>query len=631
MPNSSLTHKSEPSEPQSTLVHSRNLSTVSSVTLHTNTTLHSQPYEPLLRPISPGSGEYYDVVSHQSRQSDRVLSLPRWSQSNVISRSVSVIDEKKSFSDRKPQRRRAVMRWSKNTLQLVMAAWAIYSTVRYFIAFTVYQSITGQAVSLALGTATGLSFAFASCASILWTGQTYLLIHGFSVQALMTLRRTLHFLSSCCLFGPSVVNLVLVFLWKKHIDLELQVRYRCKLDVDLVWSVRESLCNHRTPIIVAFHLIASSAQFTPSRKPTKPRHLKGKKSHIRLESGPSPFLPPSTHISPRDHILQHQSSEVTLSGKSSPRNRLHPSRSHSSTFSEQGDAPSYHKEFIPMNNEQQEGDQEMTGFADRFRLLISQITRETEEALAFARSDDATSSQISAESPPPPHPHDGPDEDIEYAHDHHDYHYDEDDDFYSSSPEHNVSHSDYHQAYPAEEHIRMLNGYIRRMPTIESMGSREWRSSVGASSQNTNRDRTGTSRPPTRGARLSWAGTELSNSSEPRSQSNSLAAQAELLAGMFSKAHTTEIGELVRRGETIRMVDNHSANEGSSIGDAVAEASVGSGSLGNASSSNSYHTASTVSSLSSALADATDSPLPTPPRISGELPPISSTDSSKKH
>lgn len=131
-------------------------------------------------------------------------------------------------------------------LTFLLAAWAIYSTARYFIAFTIYQSITGQAVSLALGTATGLSFAFASCASILWTGQTYLLVHGFSVQALMTLRQTLHFLSSCCLFGPSLVNIVLVFTWRKHSDLELQIRYRCKLDVDLVWSARESLCNHRT-------------------------------------------------------------------------------------------------------------------------------------------------------------------------------------------------------------------------------------------------------------------------------------------------------------------------------------------------------------------------------------------------
>lgn len=117
--------------------------------------------------------------------------------------------------------------------------------MRYFIAFTVYQSITGQAFSLALGTATGLSFAFATCASILWMGQTFLLVHGISVHALMTLRKTLHLLASCCLFGPSLVNLVLIFIWKKSSDLELQTRHRCKLDIDLVWSARDTLCNHK--------------------------------------------------------------------------------------------------------------------------------------------------------------------------------------------------------------------------------------------------------------------------------------------------------------------------------------------------------------------------------------------------
>lgn len=126
MPISTMTHYSEPSEQQSTFAHSRNISTVSSVTLHTSNTHHSQPYEPLLRPISPGSGEYYDVVSHQSRPSDRILSLPRWSQSNVLARSISPMDEKKSYSDRRPRKRQIVMRWSKNILQTVMGQSTYY-------------------------------------------------------------------------------------------------------------------------------------------------------------------------------------------------------------------------------------------------------------------------------------------------------------------------------------------------------------------------------------------------------------------------------------------------------------------------------------------------------------------------
>ena len=114
-----VNHTSDHSEPQSTPAHSRNLSTISSTTLHTNTTLLSHPYEPLLRPISAGSGEYHEVVPQQSRISDRILALPRWSQSYVDPRSPSIVDEKREFTERKPWRRGKVLRWSKNILLII--------------------------------------------------------------------------------------------------------------------------------------------------------------------------------------------------------------------------------------------------------------------------------------------------------------------------------------------------------------------------------------------------------------------------------------------------------------------------------------------------------------------------------
>jgi len=118
-------HVSDSSEPQSTLVHSRNLSTISSTTLHTSTTLHSQPYEPLLRPITPGSG-HYDVVSRQSRPSERILSLPRWSrsQSNVMSRHSPILDEKKEYvTERKSRKPGQMLRWSKKALETIMGKY----------------------------------------------------------------------------------------------------------------------------------------------------------------------------------------------------------------------------------------------------------------------------------------------------------------------------------------------------------------------------------------------------------------------------------------------------------------------------------------------------------------------------
>ena len=109
-----------------------------------------------------------------------------------------------------------------------------------------YGSITGQALSLALGAITGLSFALICCATILSFVQSHLLIHGFPVQSLLTMRSVLQYSASCCLVGPSIVNFVLVFIWKKTTDLELQTRHRCRLDIDLVWSAPFSLCNHKT-------------------------------------------------------------------------------------------------------------------------------------------------------------------------------------------------------------------------------------------------------------------------------------------------------------------------------------------------------------------------------------------------
>ncbi|KAF8968122.1 hypothetical protein BDZ97DRAFT_1916343 [Flammula alnicola] len=635
---------SESSEPQSTLVHSRNISTVSSATLHTSTTLHSQPYEPLLRPTTPASGEYYDVASHQSRHSDRILALPRWSPSNVISRDPSIVKEKKEYTERKSRGRTTLLRWSKNTLQTLMAIWSLYSTARYLLAFTIYQSVTGQVISLVLGAATGLSFALAACGCILSMAQTTLLVHGISVQALLSLRSTLYYLSSCCLLGPSVVNFVLTFLWKRTSDIELQSRYRCKLDVDLVWSITYSLCNHKNrnwrswvalsafrllatlSIIIAFHLIASSSQFLPSRRFSKPRYAKSKKSHTRLESCETPLIPghsQSSVVVPQlnhDPVLQPQASDSTLSAKSSPRNRLRNSRSRSSALSEdlhQSNPLSYNNtDFLPMNGGEPHGtDHELNGFVDRFRALISQITRETEEGLAFARSD-GSSSHNTADSASRK---ESPELDVEDGH--HQYNCandNEEDDFYSASPGRTLEANDYRQIYPTDEHVRMMNAYVRRMPTIESMGSREMRSSLGASSFNTNRDRerTGASRPPTRNTLLSWSDTDFSGS-EPRSRPNSLSAQAELLAGVFGRANATEVGELMRKGDTVRMVDNQSANDDNSealgdVGDGYASTTSGS-----KDSALSYHTATTGSmgsamSLTTALADATASPPPIP-------------------
>ena len=100
--------------------HSRDLSTISSATfVNTNTTAHSQPTEPLLRPTTPQVGKCYDVSSHRPRSSERSLRLPRWSQSHVMSRrySAAIVSEK---DGRNHLERVKLLRRVKNGLAILM-------------------------------------------------------------------------------------------------------------------------------------------------------------------------------------------------------------------------------------------------------------------------------------------------------------------------------------------------------------------------------------------------------------------------------------------------------------------------------------------------------------------------------
>jgi len=123
-----------------------------------------------------------------------------------------------------------------------------------------------------------------------------------------------------------------------------------------------------------------------------------------------------------------------------------------------------------------QNDGELNGFVGRFQSILSQITRETEEGLAFARLDSDTSSQSSSA---------GPSSASQYLR--------------SVSNSLDASFNSF-GSYRAqqEEHVRVLGGYVRRMPTIESLGSHEM-SSIAHSSTH----RAGGAQPSTRRNTLS--------------------------------------------------------------------------------------------------------------------------------
>jgi hypothetical protein len=301
------------------------------------------------------------------------------------------------------------------------------------------------------------------------------------------------------------------------------------------------------------------------RRRSQSRQQKG---HNRLESYLTPLIP-GNHHSKSSVVIPHpgpdsnhpsHSSDSTFSVKASPRNRLRPNRSRLSAYSENNvqSEPPNNADFLPMNSDHIEYEGESNSFVHRFRSLISQITRETEEGMAFACSDDSGSSDRALDFLPSK---ESPELGSETAyHSDHREDYDNEDGFYTSST--TLTHDSYeqYQQYPADEEIRMLNGFITRMPTIESMGSHEVWSSMGASSANRDRERIGIGRQPTRNTLGSWVGTEFSGTNETQSGANSLTAQAEVLAGMH---HSTEIGELIKRGDTVRKVDSPSMNDNS--------------------------------------------------------------------
>lgn len=105
--------------------HPRDLSPISSGTTYTNTTMHSQLAEPLLRPTTPKAGQHYDVPPRRLRSSEKSLGLPRWSHSHITSsRHSAVTISEKGFKS--PLKRVKLLRWIKNTLSILMGKFSLY-------------------------------------------------------------------------------------------------------------------------------------------------------------------------------------------------------------------------------------------------------------------------------------------------------------------------------------------------------------------------------------------------------------------------------------------------------------------------------------------------------------------------
>lgn len=128
---------------------------------------------------------------------------------------------------------------------LPIGAWSLYNTVRYFLAFSAYNDSVGQTICLALGTGAGVSFALSLCSLFLTIQRRRPLVFGVPYKYLTHIRSTLLYGASFFLLSPAAVNFSLTFLWKSSKNPQFNLRTRCHLDVDVVWSVARNQCTDK--------------------------------------------------------------------------------------------------------------------------------------------------------------------------------------------------------------------------------------------------------------------------------------------------------------------------------------------------------------------------------------------------
>lgn len=278
------------------------------------------------------------------------------------------------------------------------------------------------------------------------------------------------------------------------------------------------------------------------REPRRRRVIRGFRVRTSIPQDP---VFSSLNVPHRDLGIPHQLSDSTLCGTArrdpSPQNQIRLARSHSSNFSQ--DISPEQLTLGPSTMTTSENGHDLNGFMDRFQLMVSQVAQETDEALHVARSPSPEElNDMSILDLPPSYQ-----DDFDVNHD---------DNMFNLPPVFPaLGYNEFGLPYPPDQNIRVLNAFIRRMPTIESMGSGEAGSSIGGPSSRAVESISTSTRPPTRNTLLSRNSTDYEPTSEPHSRANSLSARAELLVGLSCVASPiSEYGELLGRTSPVRRL-----------------------------------------------------------------------------
>ncbi|GJE88987.1 hypothetical protein PsYK624_050760 [Phanerochaete sordida] len=577
---------------------------LSGVTLRTSTSEGSHPTEPLLNgPYGP-SAAYQDILASQPVYSESHRAS--WTTALSLAGDPLSATERKRHWELQIRAKLRRLRWAKRVLKGVIAAWGVYTTVRYFVAFTIYTARDRQIVLLVLGTASALSLASALLPLLLsfFLPQLRRQYHTRSLH--VRISALFDYAASLLLLGPAVANLAFVAIWRHSADPALSAQGRCHWDIDVVWTGTGLQCSGSNAvawgswlagsivrlvltalILVTYHGV--SHRYLATRAPRRRRGARThshsmafgaraetlnssstRSLHTMVSTSTTPIVAPrmlrkDSAASTSD--LTHESSLTAVSSSSRPRTlrrsqsrisadrlsadvRPRPVRplsadrsllssdGHGSTTirfahdrdaastgssaedlsappdagsSHYGSAPGAHAlsatpgvppatggQGAPDPARRGATQEEMEIFVERFRAMMEQVARETEAGLELAQRDGDE------------HEHDG-----RHGHGHDGAHY-ADDTLPSPADSYGRDDDDYY--------VPVVGKIIQRMPTIESLGSRELMS-LASGPLGGDRSAHTLSRPPTRANTLTMS--EVAGSPSV-SRSNSITASVVL-------------------------------------------------------------------------------------------------------
>lgn len=260
-------------------IHDRHLSSLSLVTLRTATTEHSHPHEPLLD----------DTISREVGRSTNLDFSPLEIDANS-NNDIWIQQERRRRQGIELQKKLLRIRWAKRGVMILIGAWAVFNTIRYFLAYTIYRTHTRRIINLTL-----------ACVSAI---TAILTIFSLSLTALAALlgwkygpRTSYHFIQSLLgylfpilLLGPPISNVVFVIMWKSSAPEPSDiVQGRCNWDIDALWSGTGSSCDSSRAMPWAFWLAAAivrlvltscvtiaylllSRKYALTRRPSRRRH-----------------------------------------------------------------------------------------------------------------------------------------------------------------------------------------------------------------------------------------------------------------------------------------------------------------------------------------------------------------------